>query len=63
MTIWFPLRLCSIVRQVVPRVDRFTERGTRRSNSELDREYQRLLERDTHPMNFLYSGKPTSSLL
>ncbi|KAL5495406.1 hypothetical protein ACEPAI_869 [Sanghuangporus weigelae] len=54
MTVWFPLRLRSIIRQVVPKVEQFTERGTRRSRNELDREYQRLLERDIHPMSFLY---------
>ncbi|EJD04096.1 uncharacterized protein FOMMEDRAFT_133444 [Fomitiporia mediterranea MF3/22] len=55
MTIWYPLQLRRVIMQAVPKVDRFTERGTPRSSSELDRAYQRLIQRDQHPMTFLYS--------
>ena len=56
ITIWFPLRLWNTIKQAVPKVAPFTERGTPRSASELDRAYQRLIERDQHPISFLYSG-------
>ncbi|KAH8120174.1 hypothetical protein DFH11DRAFT_1558766 [Phellopilus nigrolimitatus] len=55
ITVWFPLRLHRIIKQAVPKVDRYTELGTRRSSSDMDREYQRLLERDRLPLAFLYS--------
>ncbi|KAI0361534.1 hypothetical protein OH77DRAFT_1545714 [Trametes cingulata] len=56
LTIWFPIHLHTAIRQVTPNVDRFTELGAPRSNSDMDREYQRLLGRDRNPLNFLYNG-------
>ncbi|KAI0669823.1 hypothetical protein C8Q78DRAFT_147795 [Trametes maxima] len=56
LTIWFPIHLHIAIRRVTPKVDRFTELGAPRSNSDMDREYQRLLGRDRNPLNFLYSG-------
>lgn len=42
--------------RVYPKVDRYTELGTLRSQSDMDREYQRLLARDRNPLSFLYGG-------
>ncbi|THH16822.1 hypothetical protein EW146_g3878 [Bondarzewia mesenterica] len=56
LTIWFPLSLRMAIKQSVPIVDRYTELGKRRSNSDMDREYQRLLSRDKNPLSFLYGG-------
>ncbi|KAI0778259.1 hypothetical protein BD413DRAFT_103537 [Trametes elegans] len=56
LTIWFPIHLHNAIRLVAPKVDPFTELGAPRSNSDMDREYQRLLGRDRNPLNFLYSG-------
>ncbi|KAH9898326.1 hypothetical protein C8Q73DRAFT_395301 [Cubamyces lactineus] len=56
LTIWFPIHLHTTIRRVTPKVDRFTELGAPRSNSDMDREYQRLLGRDQNPLNFLYNG-------
>ncbi|KAI0375073.1 hypothetical protein BV20DRAFT_960129 [Pilatotrama ljubarskyi] len=56
LTIWFPIHLHTAIRQVTPKVDQFTELGAPRSNSDMDREYQRLLGRDRNPLNFLYNG-------
>ncbi|KIM22943.1 hypothetical protein M408DRAFT_269120 [Serendipita vermifera MAFF 305830] len=54
MTLWFPIRLMQTIRQVLPRVDPYTELGRKRSNPEMELEYQRLLERDQNPLGFLY---------
>lgn len=63
MTLWFPVRLMQTIRQVLPRVDPFTELGKKRSNPEMELEYQRLLERDQNPLGFLYKGITTDHLL
>lgn len=42
--------------RVYPKVDRYTELGALRSQSDMDREYQRLLARDRNPLSFLYGG-------
>ena len=55
-TVWFPIHLYRVINLVYPRVDPYTELGTKRSTSELDREYQRLLDRDKNPLQFLYHG-------
>ncbi len=48
---------------VAPQVDAYTELGSLRSNTELNREYQRALDRDKNPLQFLYRSKfPTSPL-
>lgn len=57
MTLWFPIRLMQTIRQVLPRVDPFTELGKKRSNPEMEIEYRRLLERDQSPLGFLYRGE------
>ncbi|KAH9950392.1 hypothetical protein B0H21DRAFT_723250 [Amylocystis lapponica] len=56
LTVWFPIYLYRTIRTVTPVVGPYTELGTKRSNSDMNREYQRLLERDTNPLRFLYSG-------
>ncbi|EKM61097.1 uncharacterized protein PHACADRAFT_82700 [Phanerochaete carnosa HHB-10118-sp] len=53
-TVWFPIHLYRVIVLVCPRVDRYTELGTKRSNSDMNREYQRLLHRDKNPLQFLY---------
>ncbi|KZT30532.1 hypothetical protein NEOLEDRAFT_1053472 [Neolentinus lepideus HHB14362 ss-1] len=55
-TFCFPLALRRVIKQSVPIVDPYTELGRRRSQSEMDREYQRLLARDEGPFAFLYNG-------
>lgn len=57
LTIWFPIHLHGVIKIVCPKVDMYSELGTRRSNSDMDREYQRLLNRDSNPLNFLYHGR------
>ena len=57
MTVWFPIHLHQVVKLVSPKVDKYTELGTKRSQSDMDREYQRLLSRDRNPLNFLYNGQ------
>ncbi|KAI0068240.1 hypothetical protein BV25DRAFT_1867258 [Artomyces pyxidatus] len=56
LTISYPLSLRSVLIQAVPIVDRYTELGKIRSDSDMDREYQRLLARDRNPLSFLYGG-------
>lgn len=57
LTIWYPIALGRVIRQSVPKVDRFTELGRPRNQVEMDAEYQRLLNRDPSPFSFLYHGK------
>ncbi|KAJ3557737.1 hypothetical protein NM688_g1304 [Phlebia brevispora] len=54
LTIWFPFHLRRVIAIVAPTVDEYTELGRRRSNDDMDREYQRLLDRDKNPLQFLY---------
>lgn len=56
LTIWFPIALRRVIRQSVPKVDKFTELGRPRSKVDMDSEYHRLLQRDNNPFAFLYSG-------
>jgi hypothetical protein len=56
LTIWFPIALRRVIRQSVPKVDKFTELGRPRSKVDMDGEYHRLLQRDNNPFAFLYSG-------
>jgi hypothetical protein len=56
LTISYPISLRTLIKQSVPTVDRFTELGKTRSTSDMNREYQRLLEYDQNPLAFLYSG-------
>ncbi|KAG8934147.1 hypothetical protein FRC01_004787 [Tulasnella sp. 417] len=55
VTIYFPVRLYVAIKHALPVVDRYSELGRRRTSSEMEREYQRLLVRDTHPLSFLYN--------
>ncbi|KAG8948531.1 hypothetical protein FRC04_009741 [Tulasnella sp. 424] len=55
VTIYFPVRLYVAIKHALPVVDRYSELGRHRTTSELEREYQRLLVRDTHPLSFLYN--------
>ncbi len=54
--LWFPIALRNVIRQSVPRVDKFTELGRPRSRADKEGEYRRLLDRDTNPFAFLYKG-------
>ncbi|KAH9178928.1 hypothetical protein EDB89DRAFT_2172217 [Lactarius sanguifluus] len=56
LTISYPFSLRMLIKQSVPTVDKFTELGKLRSTNDMNREYQRLLERDQNPLVFLYSG-------
>ncbi|KAL4242145.1 hypothetical protein ABKN59_001961 [Abortiporus biennis] len=56
LTVWFPIHLRKAIGVVCPKVDKFTELGAPRSQSDMDREYQRLLDRDRNPLAFLYGG-------
>ncbi|OCH96097.1 hypothetical protein OBBRIDRAFT_787550 [Obba rivulosa] len=56
LTVWFPIYLYKIIKEITPVVNPFTELGARRSNSDLNREYQRLLLRDRNPLSFIYNG-------
>lgn len=56
MTIPFPLAIHRVIKQSVPRVDKFNEMGRRRTSLEKDMEYRRRLSRDTSPFTFLYNG-------
>lgn len=60
MTIWFPIRLAGTIKRCLPTVEPFDDLGQRRSSQELEREYQRRLERDKSPFNFLYNGQFSS---
>lgn len=51
---WYPIHLRRTIQLVAPRVDAYTELGTPRSHTELNREYQRALDRDKNPLLFLY---------
>lgn len=57
VTIYFPIRLYVAIKHSLPVVERFSELGRHRTSSEMEREYQRLLIRDTNPLSFLYNGK------
>lgn len=56
LTIWYPIAIARIIRQSVPKVDKFTELGRPRNQVEMNAEYQRLLNRDLSPFAFLYRG-------
>ena len=60
--VWFPIALRRVIRQSVPKLDKFTELGRPRSNIDLDGEYHRLLDRDRNPFAFLYKGAPENLL-
>ncbi|CAE6405463.1 unnamed protein product [Rhizoctonia solani] len=55
MTFWFPIRLGKTIRMSLPVVEPYDALGQRRSEEEMEHEYQRLLERDKSPFSFLYN--------
>jgi hypothetical protein len=63
LTVWFPISLHQVIKQSVPKVDPYNELGRKRNESEMDREYQRLLERDNNPFAFLYGGMTAFSAI
>ena len=63
LTVWFPLHLRRAIAIVAPKVDPYTELGTRRTKHDMNREYQRLLNRDRNPLQFLYHGMSIDRLL
>ncbi|KAF9457057.1 hypothetical protein BDZ94DRAFT_1203376 [Collybia nuda] len=56
LTLWFPMALRRVIRQSVPKVDRFSALGRARGEVDMDGEYHRLLSRDQNPFAFLYNG-------
>ncbi|BGP51645.1 hypothetical protein JCM10450v2_007595 [Rhodotorula kratochvilovae] len=54
LALWFPWRMWNVVKREAPRVDGWTELGERRRDP--DAEYERLLDVDPSPFNFLYRG-------
>ncbi|EMD42109.1 hypothetical protein CERSUDRAFT_110652 [Gelatoporia subvermispora B] len=56
LTVWFPIYLFKTIKEITPVVNPYTELGTRRSRSDMNREYQRLLLRDRNPLSFIYNG-------
>ncbi|KAG8742758.1 hypothetical protein FRC10_000925 [Ceratobasidium sp. 414] len=55
MTFWFPIRLAKTINASLPVVEPYDSLGQRRSEHELEMEYQRLLKRDRSPFSFLYN--------
>lgn len=45
------------IKKSLPLVDPYTELGKKRSEPEMELEYQRMLYRDTNPFTFLYKGE------
>jgi hypothetical protein len=45
------------IKKSLPLVDPYTELGKKRSEPEMELEYQRILSRDTNPFSFLYKGR------
>ena len=52
-TIYFPFILRSLVHRYHPRVDPYNEAGETRTS--IDEEYNRLMDSDKSPYNFLYN--------
>lgn len=59
LTLWLPYRLYTVTRLVAPKVDRYTELGLPRKDCA--EEYERLVELDQSPFNFLFNGKLCNS--
>jgi hypothetical protein len=51
------------IKKSLPLVDQYTELGKKRSEPEMELEYQRILNRDTNPFSFLYQGQSQVFLL
>jgi len=45
------------IKKSLPLVDPYTELGRKRSEPEMELEYERVLSRDTNPFSFLYKGQ------
>ncbi|GAA5904568.1 hypothetical protein JCM6882_004910 [Rhodosporidiobolus microsporus] len=52
LSLWMPWRLWQVVKREAPRVDGFTDLGERRRDK--NGEYERLLDADPSPFNYLY---------
>lgn len=52
-TLYFPYLLKLLIRHVAPQIDPFNEAGEKRT--EMDEEYNRLMNFDLSPYNFLYN--------
>lgn len=63
LSISFPIILRQVIKRSVPNVDSYTELGRRRTKSDMDIEYHRVLARDQNPFVFLYSGMCFGSVL
>ena len=57
VTIYFPIKLWYVIRANLSRVDRWTELGRKRSRTEMEHEFQRVISRDENPLSFLYRGE------
>lgn len=57
VTFYFPIKLWFVIRANLPRVDRWTELGWKRSRTEMEHEFQRVISRDENPLSFLYRGQ------
>ena len=55
-TLWFPLRMALVIKDLLPNVSRYNELGNRRSKAEMEAEYYVLLGRDKSPLNFMYNA-------
>ncbi|SPO28705.1 uncharacterized protein UTRI_04583 [Ustilago trichophora] len=55
-TLWYPYKLMMTIKEMLPRVSPFNELGRKRSEEEMQIYYQRLLNRDKSPFNFLYNS-------
>ncbi|KAH8913761.1 hypothetical protein BT69DRAFT_1306207 [Atractiella rhizophila] len=55
VTIWLPLRLWGVIKEVAPKVDKFSELGDKRTAEERKREYERIVDDDEGEFNFLYN--------
>lgn len=56
LTIWYPWMLRRVIQRSVPKIDPYTDLGRKRTPSDMDNEYRRLLNRDRNPFAFLYNG-------
>ncbi|PWN89441.1 hypothetical protein FA10DRAFT_145352 [Acaromyces ingoldii] len=55
-TLWFPYKLRKAIKSLLPKVHEYNELGIKRTPAEMENEYQRLLDRDSTPLNFLYNA-------
>lgn len=55
-TLWYPYKLMMTIKEMLPNVSKFNELGRKRSEEEMQIYYQRLLNRDKSPFNFLYNS-------